>query len=489
MNIEEKVKAYIERERLIGEGDRILLGLSGGADSVCLFYILLALREEFGFALRAVHVHHGIRREAEGDASYVRDLCEREGVSCCVFREDVPAYAERSGLSEEEAGRLLRYQDFRKYLENWREEDGGSVLRYRIATAHHGNDQAETVLFQLFRGCGLSGLRGILPERDDIIRPMLCLSKGEIEAYLRKKGISWCEDKTNESEAYSRNRVRRQILPLADEICPGAVSHIGKTAEIVREAESYIRRQMEGAYIRISSEHKGYIVFDINILLKEDIFLQKQLILYGLGKISPGRRDIGMVHVEDILKLARKQGNGTLCLPGRVRVRKSYRELAFFRKDEKDGGGEEKALRAGILSGGGGFLFGDAVPGFEAEQISLMDEKAVKERLGIRKISEIMECIPQKTYTKWFDYDKIETSSAIRHPVSGDFLTIDRELNRKDFRRYMIEVKIPVSLRDRIWIFADGAHVMWAPGGRMSSHYKVTEQTKTILQIKICAEE
>ncbi len=126
---------------------------------------------------------------------------------------------------------------------------------------------------------------------------------------------------------------------------------------------------------------------------------------------------------------------------------------------------------------------------FRTEKVDLSDEETVKKRFGIRNLSEIMECIPEKTYTKWFDYDKIETSFSLRHRESGDYLSIDQVMNHKSLRRYLMEMKLPVSCRDRIWLFADASHVMWVPGGRISSYYKVTKQTKTILQIEICTGE
>lgn len=188
MNVEDKVKNFIEEQELIRKGDKILLGLSGGADSVCLFYLLLSLREKLGFKLRAAHIHHGIRQEAEQDVLYVTMLCEKEGVPCDIFREDVPTYAKEQELSEEEAGRLLRYLDFEKSLTAWQQEEGGEKTSYKIATAHHENDQAETVLFQLFRGCGLSGLRGMLPQRENIIRPLLRLSRGGNRNVFKREG-------------------------------------------------------------------------------------------------------------------------------------------------------------------------------------------------------------------------------------------------------------------------------------------------------------
>ena len=493
------MREFIRKQNLIRRGDRILLGLSGGADSVCLFYLLLGMREEFGFTLRAVHVHHGIRADADADAAYVKTLCEREDVRCYFFREDIPACAKEQGLSEEEAGRILRYADFKRCLEAWQEEESGQEepLRYKTATAHHRNDQAETVLFQLFRGCGLAGLRGILSERDCIIRPLLCLSREETERFLRERGVSWCEDETNREEGCSRNKIRHRILPYAErEINRDAAAHIAKTAEIVREACDYIGRQTQKAYSRVAEEQEGLVVFDIPVLHGEDAFLQKELVLHGLKGLQASGRDIGAVHVEDILRLSEKRGNGELSLPGGIRVQKSYQKLIMYREGngsgadrDRGGNGEAWGMPPATLFAEMGFLCGEKVPEIEWERIDLAEEEAVKKRFGVGHISEIMKCIPQKTYTKWFDYDKIKMPFSVRHPESRDYLTIDREMRHKRFRRYMIENKVPVSCRNHIWLVADESHVIWVPGGRMSEYYKVTAETKTILQMRICREK
>lgn len=476
MSVEKKVRAFIKEQKLIEKGDRILLGLSGGADSVCLFYLLLGFREEFDFELRAVHVHHGIRPEAEEDAAYVEELCEKEGIRCLVFREDVPAWAKERGLGEEEAGRMLRYMDFETCLKSWQEENGEEFFRFKAATAHHENDQAETVLFQLFRGCGLAGLRGILPKRDRIIRPLLCLSRKEIEQFLSERGVTWREDETNQAEDYSRNKIRHRILSYAEqELNLDATGHIAQTAAILREAEGYIRRQVKEAYARTAKEGEGFVAFDISALQGEDIFVRRQLILYGLERILTARKDIGAVHVEDVLRLAEKQGNGEISLPAKIKARKSYRKLVLYSENGKDA---DRVLSE-ILLEDKGFLYGEEAPVAETLRIDLAGGE----------ISEILQCIPQKAYTKWFDCDKIKMPFSFRRPENGDYLTIDERMNRKSFRRYMIEEKVPASYRNRIWLLAAGSHVIWVPGGRMSSYYKVTAQTKNILQMKIESKE
>ena len=209
--------------------------------------MLLLLKKEIDFSLRAVHVHHGIRKEADQDRVFVENLCRENGISCETYYENVPAYAEENGLSGEEAGRMLRYQDFRKSLKAWEQQEARKEgCRFRIATAHHLDDQAETVLFQLFRGSGLTGLCGIRSCRKDLIRPLLCISKKEIEYYLQEKEIEYCHDQTNDQDDYARNKIRHHILPFAEqEICQGAAEHIGRTAEILQEADTYIQKQIQ----------------------------------------------------------------------------------------------------------------------------------------------------------------------------------------------------------------------------------------------------
>ena len=186
-------------------GDSIVAGVSGGADSVCLLLILCSLSRKLDLQLAVVHVDHGIRQEAVEDAAYVRQLCEEMKVPFFLVKKDVPRYAAARHLSLEEAGRQIRYQAFREAAKKL--NGRGAV---KIAVAHNANDRAETMLFHLFRGTGLTGLGSIRPVRDGIIRPLLGLQRTEIEAYLEEEGRAYCKDKTNEEDTYTRNRIRRQ---------------------------------------------------------------------------------------------------------------------------------------------------------------------------------------------------------------------------------------------------------------------------------------
>ena len=461
--IQKKVIEYIKKHELVQEGERIVLGLSGGADSVCLLLVLMACKEELCFSMEAVHVHHGIRKEADEDVAFVKALCERYNVPCHICYEDVPRYAKEKGLSEEEAGRNVRYQVFRKVL-----YDGGE--KGVIATAHHMNDQAETILFKLFRGSGLHGLCGIRPKNGDIIRPLLCLTKDEIELFLEESGEAYCIDKTNESLMYARNRIRHKILPYAtEEICVGSVEHLGKTAEIMQELESFVQIQTEKAFYECVTDVTTGICLLVEKLLQQDIFLQKQLLMYTIVKQTGSKKDITAVHVEDIIKLLYKTGNGSLDLPYGLRVEKEFGKL-LFKTDQEERVPSDK--RGSLVS----------------EIIPLTNTERCMQVFGSSEIEDILKSIEQKTYTKWFDYDKISEIPTLRNRQKGDYLTIDEKLSHKKLKDYLIQEKIPKDMREKLFLVADGSHIMWIIGRRISSYYKVTTKTKRILVLSYIEE-
>lgn len=237
--VREEMIRYSETHHLFSPGDKIIVGVSGGADSVCLLYLLNSLRKEMNLSLFVLHVKHGIRGDdADRDAQFVRELSDKWELPCFEVFEDVPAYAKKWGMSEEEAGRACRYEQFEKL----RREKNADC----IAVAHHKEDQAETFLFRLIRGSSARGLAAMLPKRDFIIRPLLFAEKGDILAFLEEKKIPWREDITNQDTAYQRNWIRKELLPLLKEnLNPGAVRHIADAADDIGKWRKYIREQAE----------------------------------------------------------------------------------------------------------------------------------------------------------------------------------------------------------------------------------------------------
>ena len=234
-----KVINFTDKWQMLQKEDCVIAGVSGGADSVCLLFVLLELQKKIGFEIIVVHVNHGLRGPAaDEDEAYVKRICREHGIICESYFVNVESIAKNRKQSTEEVGRDVRKECFSKTLQKY----GGT----KIALAHHQNDSAETFLFHLARGTGLKGLGGILPVNGNVIRPLLCLDRNEIEAYLKEQGVSYCVDQTNASDAYTRNRIRNHVLPYMEENVNGkTVEHINETMEQIRRIQDYLEKQTD----------------------------------------------------------------------------------------------------------------------------------------------------------------------------------------------------------------------------------------------------
>ncbi|MCM1387227.1 MAG: tRNA lysidine(34) synthetase TilS, partial [Bacillus sp. (in: Bacteria)] len=399
-DIYEKVKKYIAEKRMITAGDIVVAGVSGGADSVCMLYLLSELAKETDFCLLAVHVHHGVRIEADEDADYVESLCERLGLPYFYKKVDMIGYAKANKMTPEEAGRVLRYQAFEEVLAA--ECGVGGVGK--IAVAHNRNDRAETMLFHLFRGSGLRGLAGIRPVRGQVIRPLLCLDRAEIESYLESRHIVYCSDSTNEKDDYTRNKIRHHVIPYVEtQICANVTAHMNAAADILAETDDYIQRQADISYekclLHSDEEQK---TLDLCLLRKEDIFLQKMVLLRCMEKLTPYRKDITKEHIYALLELIGKDGSRELSLPYRLTAHKEYDKLTLCLEQKGDKEGTPGRYLPYSVSVPGQVT----VPGLGAFTFQLLRKEDFFYKKG--------QIIPEKTYTKWFDYDKITAVLLLR---------------------------------------------------------------------------
>ncbi len=472
-NTYDKVIRYIRKYRMVEAGDFVAAGVSGGADSVCLLHILHRLSGTLGFRLAAVHVDHGVRADSARDAAYVERLCRGLSVPFCLKRADMNGYAAEHGMSAEEAGRTLRYAAFEEVL---KERSEGA--RGRIAVAHNANDRAETMLFHMFRGSGVRGLSSIQPVRERVIRPLLCLEREEIERYLNACGLEYCLDATNEEDRYTRNRIRHHILPYAErEICSGAVAHMNELADILSETEKYLEGQagrLYDVYVEESGPEGERCLKVRCALLSEDPAMYRRVLLMCMERLTPYRKDVTGQHIADLAALMTRPGSRELSLPYGIRARREYDVLTLC------------GCGAAGVSGDGDVSPGREYPVVPPAEITVPGEGTYDFLMLEREQAGVdWQNIPQNRYTKWFDYDKITKALVLRTRKPGDYLTIDAALHRKSVRRYMIDEKIPKSQRDSMYILADGQHILWAPGYRISQYYKVGQSTKRILQVRL----
>lgn len=438
----QKVRRYIREHQLLKQGDRIAAGVSGGADSVCLLLCLEALREEWELDLQVVHVHHGLRgEEADRDAEFVRELCRSHDISFALYREDVASQAHRLGLSVEEAGRELRYKLLRE------EADGG-----KIAVAHHQDDQSETLLWNLVRGTGLRGMGGMLPAYNEIVRPLLACTRKEIEEYLTLCGQEYRVDATNQENIYTRNKIRNHVIPyLERELNSQASRHIAAFAEQAAEADQYLDVVAAEVFADISRQAGNQILLPLEPLCIQPPVIGRRILRFAWEQLAGSCRELTSAHLHAIWKLRDKPVGSQLDLPHRIQARRDYQVLSI-------GPVQENPLQP-------------VLPKLREEILSY--EKGKK--------------IPENRYTKWFDYDKIENTAILRYRQTGDYLEL-AGTGRKTVKSYMIDAKIPASLRGRIPLLADGNHVMWIVGYRISEAYKVTKDTKHIYQVTVGGE-
>ena len=471
-SVESKVFEYCDKHHMLQKGDNVVLGVSGGADSVCLLFMLLSLKEKLELNLHVVHVNHGIRTEAKADADYVATLCKEKELPFYLFETDISTLAGERGCSMEEAGRQYRYEAFGQVMKEQKCQ--------KIAVAHNCNDRAETMLFHLFRGTGLTGLAGIRPVREQIIRPLLCLERGEIEEYLREQKISYRHDSTNDSDDYTRNKIRHHILPYAEqEIVQGSVANMSRAADILVETENYIEGQLEKLRLHCVVYESGEICryrIDRNMLQQEHGLMQKRLLLQLLKELAPGHKDIAAVHVEDVCGLLNSEGNGEIHLPYGIRARNQYQELIL----------EAGALKSRDKGFGPISLLPEDIGEEELEIPLGYGRRMYLKRINCEENSINLKDIPQNQYTKWFDYDKIIGCLMIRIRKEGDYFTIrsGEVLQHKKVKDYMIAEKIPKKRREEIPMLVEGAHVLWLVGYRISEYYKVEKETRQILQVR-----
>lgn len=445
------IKAYVEKYHMLQKKDHVIIGVSGGADSICLLFMLKELQKEYDLTLTAVHVHHGLRGEsADADERYVADVCKDQDIELYVAHEDVNAYAKEQKLTVEEAGRNVR----RAVFEKVREEKQAA----KIALAHHQNDNAETMLWNLSRGCGLRGICGISPVEGVYIRPLLCMQRQEIEAYLKENGISYCTDETNLEDHYTRNRIRNHVIPyLEDEINAQTVEHMAETAEMMRAVRGLVESEVKKSkkICTQSRKERDYA----EILIREKEFgkvhetIRSFLIHELLCEVAEHRKDIEKVHVQMVEELFDRQTGRQVILPYEMTAQRCYEGVRIFRGVSKD-----------------------------------VKEKQ-KTQMRVFERTPETGAFPKKAYTKWFDYDIIENTVKIRHKQPGDYITIDKNGGTQSLKKYFTNAKVPREEREKIWLAADGSHILWIIGYRQNQAYQVTDKTRRILEIKLSGGE
>lgn len=466
----EKTDEYVKKYHMLEEGDSVLVGLSGGADSVCLLRYLLARREALSLRVCVLHVNHMLRgEEAERDEAFARKLCGQWDIPFAAVRKDVAAEQKKTGCSLEEAGRLIRRACLEEAARRW-------DCR-KIALAHHRGDLAETLLFRMARGTGVYGLVGMRPVSGSVIRPLLCLTRPEILAVLAECGQDYVEDSTNRETVFSRNRIRLEILPQLEKINSRAVEHMGQLAEQAAEWSDYLETIFRAVYERTVLEREDGLFLSLEALKMLRPLEAKETVRRMLIRQAGKLRDISSVHVEQVLLLAGRREGKYIELPYGMEARRMPDgiRIAFKNRDaafgESSGTGMWKECPVDM----------EALKREGCWQWMAPDGAVWRfcRRLWDGGDIEKNDCV------KYFDYDRIKSTLCLRTRRSGDYFVVDKEGRHKSLRRYFIDEKIPARERGERILLAEGAHVLWVAGGRISEAYRVRPDTGSVLIVSV----
>ncbi len=333
MTLENKVLETIKKYQLIEKEDKLVIGVSGGPDSMALLHILLTLQEKEQIpscTLLVAHVNHMLRKEADEETAYVEEFCRLHQIPCFVKRAKVEELAQKAKMGTEEMGRNIRYQ----FFEEVREKEKAQ----KIVTAHHANDNAETVLMNILRGSGTAGLKGIEPIRKNeknvvFIRPLIHCTKEEIYQYCKEKKLQPKIDKSNQENVYNRNKVRNILIPfLEKEWNPNIVATLNRLSELARQENQYLERQTQKAYEdMVLEERKDSIVLSLKKWNGQDFVIKSRVIRYTINRLLGTTKDIEKIHIEDIIKLCENNvGNKYLIPNKKVKVLVNKGKIFFL---------------------------------------------------------------------------------------------------------------------------------------------------------------
>lgn len=459
-----RVRCTIQRYRLIEKAENVLVGLSGGPDSVCLLHTLHLLSAELGFKLYAAHVNHLLRgEESDMDERYARMLCEEIGIPFYVQAYDIKKLSRDGKLSLEEAGREARYT----YFNSLSDRLGAA----RIAVAHNRDDQAETVLMHIIRGTGLDGLRGMDYSRGRIIRPLLDVPRKDIEEYCSFYRLAPRTDSSNLENAYTRNKVRLDLFPMMNRLLDTDVaSSILRLSEVVRDDGDYLNACTEELLERsLMAWDGGTAVINRLELEKVHPALAKRAVRKAVAMVKGDLKGLESKHVESVLRLVADSRTGAgIDLPGGVTAVRYYDTL--------------KISRRAVDEPAGSFSVPVLIPGRTTVEAigGSLEASFEKKTFHVEEYTRIR----YNSFVQFFDFDGLKAGITVRNRLKGDVFKPLKSNGTKKLKEYFIDCKIPRDLRDKVPLVAVGNEIVWVVGYKISDKFKVTENTKTVLKME-----
>lgn len=325
--VEEQVIKTIKKYNLINSGDKIVIGVSGGPDSICLLHILNAIKAKLNFEIVVAHINHMIREVADSETEYVKDFCKKIGVLCFIKKVDVISVAKQEKRGTEETGRDIRYDFFN--------EVALKTDANKIATAHNKNDKVETVIFNILRGSGISGLKGIEAKRDGkYIRPLIEVERDEIEKYCKENKLNPKYDESNFENIYTRNKIRNIVLPyIKEQFNPNFIKAMDRLSEVATEENEYLNNMAKDAFekLLVDNDGKTFIALDLKKFNNLELVIKRRVILYTINRVLGSVQGIEKINIDDIVKLCRKNiGNKYLIPTKKIKVLVKNNKIYFL---------------------------------------------------------------------------------------------------------------------------------------------------------------
>lgn len=460
--LEERVIKNVYKHKLIKKDDNIILGLSGGPDSMVLLHILLYVRERISFNLVVAHINHGVRgEEALKDEKFTEKVAKELGLDFFSTKADMIGLAKEKNISEEEAGREIRYGFFRKLIKE--------LGHGKIAVAHNRNDQAETLLMRIMRGTGIDGLSGMSFKSDDIIRPILDINRWEIEKYVEDNSIETVVDKTNLETIYSRNKVRLELIPyIKENFNPNIIDTLFRLSENAKLDSSFLEEWSGKVYKSISKEKSASVVMKSDLFMEEDKAVKNRIIRKAIYNLIHTLQGIEEVHISSVVDLFNKGETGKrIDLPHNLLAKVSYNNLIIEKDINEDMAEVCENKEETILQIGQNYL--------EEYNLEISLKIIDRKDINFKNVS---------SNVKFFDYDIMNEEIWIRTRNPGDRFAPIGMKGRKKIKDYFIDEKIPRDLRDEIPLLMCGENIIWVIGYRMSEDYKVKKETRSVLRVE-----
>ncbi len=463
----------IKNKGLINYGDGVIVGISGGYDSVCLLHVLYSISKELGIKIYPVHVNHMLRgEEALRDENFVKSFCASLGLEVYVKHYDIAKKAKSEKISLEEAGRNARYEVFNLVAK----EKGAS----KIAVAHSRNDQAETILMRICRGTGLEGLRGMEYKRDNIIRPLLDADRFQIEEYVDEIGIEAVTDSSNLHTDYFRNRIRLNVIPAINAATGTNVTeNLLRLSKIVVAEDDYLRYNSELYYQKaVLSEKRMYTELDLKVLAELHQAVRLRVLRIAAEKTCGTLNGLEYIHLDKLSNLIENGRTGAqIDLPHLMVALRTYNSLVLKERGKLQREHFEKKLE---------------VPGeTEIQGQGLLVKTEIVKIETIKSLREFIN-YNEKAHTKFVDLEKVIGSGKnilVRNRRDGDVFKPLKSNGTKKLKEYFIDNKVPREVRDTIPLIALEKEIVWVIGNKISDNYKVTDNTKTVLMITCIPKE